>query len=107
MYLAGHSRGGFVISEAAEKAPEALAGLIYVTAIIPQPGQSLIEAAGYDPSIVPPADENGCMPKFSNDIAIERFYHRCSPEDRAEACTHLYDEPLGPDQAAPPSRPRR
>jgi pimeloyl-ACP methyl ester carboxylesterase len=97
--LAGHSRGGFVISEAAEKAPDALAGLIYVTAIIPQPGQSLLEAAGFDPSIVPPIDENGCMEKFSDDVAKERFYHRCLPEVQAEACRHLYAEPMAPDRA--------
>jgi len=95
--LAGHSRGGFVISEAAEMASDELAGLIYVTAIIPQPGQSLLEAAGYDPSIVPPIDENGCMAKFTDDVAIERFYHRCSPEDHVEACRHLYAEPMRPD----------
>lgn len=99
VFLAGHSRGGFVISEAAEKAPDVLAGLIYVTAIIPQPGQSLLEAAGYDPSIVPPIDANGCMEKFSDEVANERFYHRCSPEDQAEACKRLYPEPMAPDQA--------
>jgi len=96
--LAGHSRGGFVISEAAERAPETLAGLIYLTAIIPPPGQSLLEAAGYDPSIVPPIVD-GCMEKFSDDVAIERFYHRCSAEDAAEACRHLYAEPYEPDRA--------
>ena len=97
--LAGHSRGGFVISEAAERVPDELAGLIYLTAIIPQPGQSLLEAAGYDPAIVPPIVD-GCMEKFSDEVAIERFYHRCAPEDAAEACRHLYAEPYAPDSAA-------
>jgi pimeloyl-ACP methyl ester carboxylesterase len=97
--LAGHSRGGFVISEAAEKVPDQLAGLIYVTAVLPQPGQTLMEASGYDPSIVPPVDENGCLEKFPDAVSIERFYHRCTPEDQAEACRHLYAEPIAPDRA--------
>ncbi len=96
--LAGHSRGGFVISEAAEKVPDELAGLIYLTAVLPQPGQTLLEASGYDPSIIPPIDADGCMEKFPDAVSTERFYHRCSPEDAAEACGHLFAEPLKPDQ---------
>lgn len=96
--LAGHSRGGFVISEAAERVPDALAGLIYLTAILPQPGETLLEASGYDPAIVPPVDKNGCLEKFPDTISIERFYHRCSPEDAAEACRRLFAEPIAPDR---------
>ena len=41
--LAGHSMGGMVITQAAARHPEKLAGLVYVAAFLPQPGQSLID----------------------------------------------------------------
>ncbi len=96
--LAGHSRGGFVISEAAELVPDELAGLIYVTAIIPQPGKNLLESSGYDPSVVPPVDADGCLEKFTPEDATARFYNRCSAKDAAEAHSRLFAEPFAPDQ---------
>ncbi len=41
--LTGHSMGGMVITQAASQRPDTLAGLIYVAAFLPQPGQSLID----------------------------------------------------------------
>lgn len=96
--LVGHSRGGFVIGEAAERVPDQLAGLIYLSAILSQPGRTLLEISGYDPAMVPPIDADGCMEKFPDAVAIERFYHRCSAEDQAAACARLFAEPIEPDR---------
>ena len=41
--LTGHSMGGMVITQAASQRPEKLAGLVYVAAFLPQPGQALID----------------------------------------------------------------
>ena len=44
---------------------------------------------------------------FPPEVAIERFYHRCSAEDQAEACKHLYAEPAAPDQSPSGVTPER
>jgi pimeloyl-ACP methyl ester carboxylesterase len=41
--LTGHSMGGMVITQAASQRPEKLAGLVYVAAFLPGPGQSLLD----------------------------------------------------------------
>jgi pimeloyl-ACP methyl ester carboxylesterase len=47
--LVGHSMGGVVISEAAERMPEKIKALVYLTAYLLVSGQSLIEVAMSDP----------------------------------------------------------
>lgn len=42
--LVGHSRGGLVISRAAELAPEAIVRLVYVAAVLAGPGETLADA---------------------------------------------------------------
>jgi pimeloyl-ACP methyl ester carboxylesterase len=41
--LCGHSRGGVVISQAAESAPEAISALVYITAILAPSGTSMAD----------------------------------------------------------------
>src|SRR4051794_12027343 len=43
--LMGHSRGGIVISQAAEYAPDAVRLLVFLTAGMPRDGETMIEAA--------------------------------------------------------------
>ena len=43
--LVGHSRGGTVISEAAELAPQAILGLVYLAALLLPAGEKAFEAA--------------------------------------------------------------
>src|SRR5919201_217756 len=42
--LVGHSMGGLVIGEVAERAPDRLLGLVYVTAALVPPGNNLFQA---------------------------------------------------------------
>ena len=94
--LVGHSRGGHVIGEAAERAPELLTGLVYVTAVLAQPGQNALKAIGIhtdDSSLHPSPDAVMTMPA---DVALPIFYNRCTPADAAEAGRRLCPEAHAP-----------
>lgn len=88
--LAGHSRGGLVIGEAAERAAGHIAGLIYVTALLVPPGQCLAEVTGHrpDPEAPPMAPEQLAA------LARAQFYSGCSDADAAWAIARLHREPL-------------
>lgn len=89
--LVGHSRGGLVIGEAAERVPELIAGLVYLTALIVPPGQSLAEVTGHRPD----PDAPPLRPEALAAIARTQFYSGCSDEDAAWALARLHREPLG------------
>jgi pimeloyl-ACP methyl ester carboxylesterase len=88
--LAGHSRGGLVIGEAAERVPERLAGLIYLTALMVPPGQSLADVTGqrHDPDAPPLTAEQ------LGQLARRLFYSGCSEADAAWALARLHPEPM-------------
>lgn len=88
--LAGHSRGGLVIGEAAERVPELLAGLIYVTALLVPPGQCLADVTGHRPDPDAPPME----PAQLAALAKAQFYSGCTPEDADWAIANLHREPL-------------
>lgn len=89
--LVGHSRGGLVIGEAAERVPDRIAGLVYVTALIVPPGQSLAEVTGHHPD----PDAPPLAPEALAAIAKAQFYSGCSDADAAWALARLHREPLG------------
>jgi pimeloyl-ACP methyl ester carboxylesterase len=88
--LVGHSRGGLVIGEAAERVPEHLAGLIYLTALLVPPGKSLgdITRQRYDPDAPPLTAEQ------LGQLARTLFYSGCSEADAAWALANLHPEPM-------------
>jgi pimeloyl-ACP methyl ester carboxylesterase len=90
--LAGHSRGGLVIGEAAERVPENLAGLIYITAMIVLPGQTGM-TAGRDATAQPAATP---APAFTPERAKAIFYKCCTPADADWAVSRLEPEPPAP-----------
>lgn len=98
--LVGHSRGGIVLSEVAERIPERIRVLVYVTAFLLEDGRSLLDSVAEQPeSLVPPAmivaDDHRTA--TVRDSAIrEAFYGRCSDDDVALARTLLKPEPLAP-----------
>ncbi len=98
--LVGHSRGGIVISEVAERIPERLSVLVYVTAFMLESGQSLQEFAAQDPeSLVGPAtllDQAHGSVSIREDAVRDVFYNRCHDADVVLAKSLLTPEPLAP-----------
>jgi pimeloyl-ACP methyl ester carboxylesterase len=100
--LAGHSMGGMVITQAAARSPQALAGLVYVAAFLPQPGESLIditkfpEAAGdsVQANIVVSGDPPvATMPA---ERAPGALYHCATPEQLEWAMPRRGSQPVIP-----------
>jgi pimeloyl-ACP methyl ester carboxylesterase len=102
--LVGHSMGGIVLSQTAEKYPDKIERLIYVAAYLLQDGESLfqVSTADTDSKIGPyllPDPENGQIgirPEALKDI----FLHDCPPEVIAEA-----ESRLRPDLIVPQTTP--
>jgi pimeloyl-ACP methyl ester carboxylesterase len=99
--LVGHSRGGPVIGEAAERAPEAVLGLIYLTAVLIPAGMTTMgalhaETATLTEKVTMTAD--GLAFILDRDVAKRCFYHRAAPEDAEAAANRLCPEPIAPNQ---------
>ncbi len=94
--LCGHSRGGIVISEAAERAPEAVKALVYITAFLIPNGSSLADfAAPRTPALAAGMQivAGGAAVTVSPEAAAATFYTRV-PSDVAEAAARrLVPEP--------------
>ena len=98
--LVGHSRGGLVLSEVAERIPERIRTLVYVTAFLLESGRSLQDAVAAIPeSRVPSAmvlAKDNKSAYIRDDAVREAFYGRCSDADVALARSLLVPEPLAP-----------
>ncbi len=99
--LAGHSRGGLVVSQAAETAPEAVDALVYICAMMLPNGMSRAEfkqqeAANpaFDALITSVADGHGTRITGENPEAV--FAQLSPPDKAAAAMARLVDEPHGP-----------
>lgn len=98
--LCGHSRGGIVISSVAERAPECVSRLIYITAFMLPHGQSLrafqMEAPNpkFGAAMRPAAD--GSAVRFEPTAAAELLYHRCTEAIQRDAAARLVAEPAQP-----------
>lgn len=95
--LVGHSRGGLVISEAAERVPDRIDRLVYLTAFLLEQGQSLADVAGRypavgpGPAIRPAADPSRLMVDLEQALPI--FYGRTSEAEARDAARRLTPEP--------------
>lgn len=98
--LVGHSRGGIVLSEVAERVPRLIRTLVYVAAFMLDNGRSLMEAAAEDPdSLVGPAmvpSEDRTSVTLRDDAIRDAFYGRCSDADVVLAKALLVPEPMAP-----------
>lgn len=98
--LVGHSMAGMVISQVGEERPDKIASLVYLTAFLPQNGQSLMDLAGTDQAsrvteaFVPSAD--GVAVTVRASAVRAAFYGDCSDEVAAAAEARLKPEPLAP-----------
>jgi len=98
--LVGHSMGGLSITEAAERAPERIAKLVYLCAFIPRDGESLLSVAGQsDPADVAMEtifSGDGLSVTVADASIKAGFYADCSDQDVAFAKARLRPLPVQP-----------
>jgi pimeloyl-ACP methyl ester carboxylesterase len=98
--LVGHSRGGPVIGETAELAPELFLGLVYLTAILLPAGKTTMDAFdALDPGLMDGATQtaDGAAVVFQGAAARAAFYHRAPAELAARAIARLCPDPIAPN----------
>lgn len=93
--LVGHSRGGIIISEVAERIPERIDRLVYLTAFLLPANATLATFARALPNRVPATPIQGGSVLNLND-AIERFYNT-TPKRWIEVA----QQSVGPEPTAP------
>ncbi len=98
--LVGHSRGGLVASEVAERCPERIQRLVYLTAFLLANGSTLMEAAASDPDSLVGLnlriDEDHTSAMILENKVADIFYGNCSDIDIEFARQSLRPEPLAP-----------
>jgi pimeloyl-ACP methyl ester carboxylesterase len=98
--LVGHSRGGIVISQAAEQRPAKIKTLVYLAAFLIPDGEAMLPAAMNDSgSLIAPnlvVDEAQGHLMLKEEAYREALYGDCSDEDVALATSLLSPEPLAP-----------
>lgn len=95
--LVGHSRGGLVISETAERVPDRIGRLVYLTALLLENGQTMDGATA-----PPPGTQRPRIIEMASDgwITVKReyvagqFYNRTAPEWTDRAQSLLRAEPV-------------
>lgn len=98
--LVGHSRGGLVISAAAERHPQGIRSLTYLTAYLLKDGDTLLARAGDDTesdvvsNVVFSPDQTSTT--FRPEALKDVLYADCSDEDVALARLSLVPEPVKP-----------
>ena len=95
--LVGHSAGGTVLSEIAERMPERIARLIYVAAMLLPDGESIFSAFVTKSPMDPALTIDGASAVKTDDGLIRRrFYNTSSDADAARAIEKLCAEPIAP-----------
>lgn len=98
--LVGHSLGGTVISQAAERRPEKIEKLVYLCALLLPSGKSAIEASQEDGGsvILKNAEVEADLGRISLTEAGmgEALYHDCPEEDFERARRLITPQPLAP-----------
>ncbi|MFQ5913929.1 MAG: alpha/beta fold hydrolase [Nitrospinota bacterium] len=100
--LVGHSRGGIIISQAAESRPDKIKTLVYLTAFLLRNGESMRQVARGDkesflqPNLI--IDESQGYTVVKDEVIKEALYADCSDEDVARAKSLLVPEPNAPTE---------
>jgi pimeloyl-ACP methyl ester carboxylesterase len=98
--LVGHSMGGMVITQVAEKIADKVDTLIYLTAFSPKNGETLFQYAMEDTesyvSTYKQINEEEGYFTVQEDQLQACFYHMCSDEDANNAIKRLRPQALAP-----------
>lgn len=105
--VVGHSWGGYPVSAAAEAAPDALRGLIFICAYVPQDGLSMIDMRKRAPQqLIGDAVEvsaDGLSYSVLPDRVHSLFYHDCPPEVVTYALARLCPQAIQPQDTPLPT----
>jgi len=99
--LVGHSMGGLVISQAAERVPAHISKLLYISGLLLRDGETLqrfLEAhaeLGVDDLVLKnmQLSEDGALATFPAEVAAGVFYNCCSDADARWAASQLRPQP--------------
>lgn len=98
--LVGHSLGGMTISQVAEERPDKIRWLVYLTALLPQNGESALDIQNdfpaLDTALARSIDSNATSVRLNLDDVPGLFYHDCEREDVLFAQKLLRPQPLQP-----------
>lgn len=99
--LVGHSMAGIVITQVAEYRPDKIRMLVYLTALIPTNGNSMLETTEEirNPSTRIMADDQLSY-VYREELLKELFYGDCSEEDISFARSMLVPQATRPTQEA-------
>jgi pimeloyl-ACP methyl ester carboxylesterase len=95
--VVGHSMGGVTISQAAEHRPDLFRRLVYLAAFLPADGQSLLDLAQGDdslvrPNVLPGVPAEGYLWFQPGAPFKDIFYHDCTDDDVRRATALLVPE---------------
>jgi len=99
--LAGHSRGGIVISQVAETAPRTVRALVYISAFLVPGGSSINDLVGSTPrnedfaAGLSPTPDGLCL-ALTPEAAMATFYNRCPAGLAGVFARRLVPEPMQP-----------
>ena len=102
--LVGHSLGGLTITQTAEYRPDKIGTLVYLTALLLEPGEAFVQTESGDPESVRQALQRDSWAVsddlsyviFHEELSQSRFYNDCSEADFAWAKSKLVPQPTGP-----------
>ncbi len=96
--LVGHSMAGMVVTQAAERRPDAIETLVYLTAYLPGSGESMLDQR-VEGSLISRnfnVDEDAGVGRVAEDTLEELFYADCSASGLALARALVRGVPLEP-----------
>lgn len=97
--VVGHSLGGLVISQTAERIPTKIKSLVYIAALLPENGQTFLQMNEKNAQALPlPITMSEDQTHFKLDVSSIRdnFYGESSEEDVHYAKSKHSDQPLAP-----------
>ncbi len=96
--LIGHSLGGMTVSGVAERMPDAIDHLVYLSAVVPRDGESaesMATADGMKASVGTYVLDDGARIGFRREMARDIFYNDCPDDIVAAATEALVSTDLG------------